>query len=256
MRPRDQFRFWWLLAKFEVVAPGKKLRLLLFIFWNCFQPTPRCPPPSSPPIPTGTLSARHRMGRSRQRLSPSLAAAVPDPCPRSLSCQTTEVAQGKQCRNNATNIPIPALLGIFLVWRDSWVSLKGRISRLPGKPWLYALISLQQHFPESIIQLRTGWAQDAWLQWSSGNWYSHLDISRWPRLGIVIGREFLPSDSKMYLLYFSGLLILNESFFNGYGWYFRVWLEKLRDCHVLVKTFGMERSQIILLGYSKKKNVY
>ena len=35
------------------------------------------------------------------------------------------------------------------------------------------------HFPESFTQLKTGWAQDAWLQWSYENWYFHLDISRW-----------------------------------------------------------------------------
>ena len=29
-------------------------------------------------------------------------------------------------------------------------------------------------FPVSI-QLRTGWAQDAWLQWSYENWFFHLD---------------------------------------------------------------------------------
>ena len=39
-------------------------------------------------------------------------------------------------------------LYILLVWRDPGVSLKGRISRLPGQPcWLYAWIALQQHSP-------------------------------------------------------------------------------------------------------------
>ena len=70
----------------------------------------------------------------------------------------------------------------FLVWRDPGVSLKGQTSRLPGQPcWLYAYIALQQHspLPSSFTHLKTGWAQDAWLQWSYENWYIHLDISRW-----------------------------------------------------------------------------
>ena len=30
------------------------------------------------------------------------------------------------------------------------------------------------HFPQGIIQLKTGWAQDVWLQWSHDDWYFHL----------------------------------------------------------------------------------
>ena len=41
------------------------------------------------------------------------------------------------------------------------------------------LYSSTHHSPESIIQLRIGWAQDAWLRWSYENRYFHLDISRW-----------------------------------------------------------------------------
>ena len=37
---------------------------------------------------------------------------------------------------------------LFFVWRDSGLSLKCRISRLPDQPcWLHALIALQQHSP-------------------------------------------------------------------------------------------------------------
>ena len=43
--------------------------------------------------------------------------------------------------------------------------------------WL--LYSSTPHSPENILLLRTGWAQNAWLQWSHENWYFHLDISRW-----------------------------------------------------------------------------
>ena len=39
--------------------------------------------------------------------------------------------------------------------------------------------SSTHHSSESFILLKTGWAQDAWLQWSHENWYIHLDISRW-----------------------------------------------------------------------------
>ena len=40
------------------------------------------------------------------------------------------------------------------------------------------------HSSESFIPLKTGWAQDAWLQWSLENWYFHLDISRWQTIDI------------------------------------------------------------------------
>ena len=41
------------------------------------------------------------------------------------------------------------------------------------------LYSGTHHSPESFTHLKTGWAQDAWLQWLYENWYFHLDISRW-----------------------------------------------------------------------------
>ena len=46
-----------------------------------------------------------------------------------------------------------------------------RISRVPEQPcWLYAFRALQQGF----VQLKTGWAQDTWLQWSYENWYTSI----------------------------------------------------------------------------------
>ena len=33
----------------------------------------------------------------------------------------------------------------------------------------------------SFIQLKTGWTQDAWIQWSYENWCFHPDINRWSR---------------------------------------------------------------------------
>ena len=41
------------------------------------------------------------------------------------------------------------------------------------------LYSSTRYSSESFIHLKTGWAQDAWLQWSNENWFFHLDISRW-----------------------------------------------------------------------------
>ena len=41
------------------------------------------------------------------------------------------------------------------------------------------LYSSTHQSSESFIHLKTGWAQDAWLQWLYENWYFHLDISRW-----------------------------------------------------------------------------
>ena len=72
------------------------------------------------------------------------------------------------------------LTAFFLVWRDPGVSLKGEfpVSHVGFTPSL--LYSSTQHSPESFTHLKTGWAQDAWLQWSYVNWYFNLDISRWP----------------------------------------------------------------------------
>ena len=44
--------------------------------------------------------------------------------------------------------------------------------------------------PESIIQLKTGWAQDSWFQWSYKNWYFYLDISHWLNLYLWYGGKF------------------------------------------------------------------
>ena len=39
------------------------------------------------------------------------------------------------------------------------------------------LYSSPHHSSESFTNLKTGWAQDAWLQWSHENWYFQLDIT-------------------------------------------------------------------------------
>ena len=54
------------------------------------------------------------------------------------------------------------------------VSLSNHIGFTPR-----LLYSITHHSSESFILLKTGWAQDAWLQWLHENWYFHLDISRW-----------------------------------------------------------------------------
>ena len=43
------------------------------------------------------------------------------------------------------------------------------------------LYSSTHHSPDSFIHLKTGWAQDGWLQWPYENWYFHLDTSCWLR---------------------------------------------------------------------------
>ena len=57
-------------------------------------------------------------------------------------------------------------------------SLYGRISRLPEQPCCL-LYSRAHHSQEGFIHLKTGWAQDDWLQWLDVNMYFHFDISRW-----------------------------------------------------------------------------
>ena len=73
----------------------------------------------------------------------------------------------------------------FGVWRDSGVRAKFPVSprnHVGFTPRL--LYSSTHHSPESFIHLETGWAQDAWLQWSYENWCFHLDISFLPSRGI------------------------------------------------------------------------
>ena len=67
------------------------------------------------------------------------------------------------------------------------------------------LYSSTHHFSESFTQLKTGWAQDAWLQWSYENWYFHLDISRWPKICTLS----LPIYDKM---------LLKARFYTGVEW--------------------------------------
>ena len=57
---------------------------------------------------------------------------------------------------------------------DYPVSLSNHVSFTPR-----LLYSSTHHSPERFTHLKTGWAQDAWLQWSYENCYFHLDISRW-----------------------------------------------------------------------------
>ena len=77
----------------------------------------------------------------------------------------------------------------LFIWRDSEVGFWGWICRLPEWPfWLYArlLYSSTQPYSESFTHLKTGWAQDARLQWSYENWHFYLDISRWPNIDLLM----------------------------------------------------------------------
>ena len=81
------------------------------------------------------------------------------------------------------------------------------------------------HSPEGVIQLRTGWAQDVWLQWLYESWYFLLDISRWQRITLLwtfggrldilknkIGREGLKHISPLIAY---RLPSMSKSFFTG-----------------------------------------
>ena len=77
---------------------------------------------------------------------------------------------------------ISCLYPLSLFLRISRVSLKGNISSLPEQPYrLYisiALYSSTHHSCAGITQLRTGWAQDDWIQRWYHNWYFHFDFCR------------------------------------------------------------------------------
>ena len=47
---------------------------------------------------------------------------------------------------------------------------------VPEQPEVF--YSSTHHSPDGVIQLKTGSAQEGWLQWSYENWYFRLDISR------------------------------------------------------------------------------
>ena len=52
------------------------------------------------------------------------------------------------------------------------VSLSNQVGFMPR-----LFYNSTHHSPESFTHLETGWAQDAWPQWSYEDWYFHLDIS-------------------------------------------------------------------------------
>ena len=91
----------------------------------------------------------------------------------------------------------------FLVPRDSGVSASrdefpvSLRNHVGFTPW--SLYSSTHHFPESFTHLTTGWAQDAWLQWSYEKWYFHRDIGRWPS-GSWLGKKFhIPEKNETQL---------------------------------------------------------
>ena len=66
------------------------------------------------------------------------------------------------------------------LWAELHVSLSSHVGFMPQLPY-----SGSRHSSEGTIHLKTGWPQDAWLQWSYKKWNSLLDISRWPRNNYV-----------------------------------------------------------------------
>ena len=72
-------------------------------------------------------------------------------------------------------------LAFCCCWRDSGVSLSRPNFSCPWATTPYLLYSScsTNHFPQGFIQLKTGWAKDAWPQWLYESWYFHLDISHW-----------------------------------------------------------------------------
>ena len=53
---------------------------------------------------------------------------------------------------------------------------------------------------ESFIHLKTGWVQDAWLQWLHENWYFHLDIIYWLNKRNIVN-IFLDPDFILSILH-------------------------------------------------------
>ena len=91
------------------------------------------------------------------------------------------------------------------------VSLSNHVGFMPR-----LLYSSTHHSPESFAHPKTGWAQDAWLQWSYENWCFHLDIRRWlnePLLGLNNCKDhFLPNWVT------PNILFLSFSRFSRCGW--------------------------------------
>ena len=84
---------------------------------------------------------------------------------------------------NSLNCITYFLWQFFLfVWRDPGSASKAEFpfslsNHVDFTPRL--LYSSTHNSPESFTHLKTGWAQDAWLQWSYEICYFHLDTSPW-----------------------------------------------------------------------------
>ena len=96
---------------------------------------------------------------------------VIESCGRSLKrhCQKTRIS--------IKALKKAGLYSFFLVWRGLGSASRAKypvfLSNHVGfTPRL--LYGSTHYSPESFTHLKTGWAQDAWLQWSYENWYFHL----------------------------------------------------------------------------------
>ena len=85
---------------------------------------------------------------------------------------------------------------LFLFW------FGGILGSAPGAEFPVSLSNhvdfRTHHSPESFTHLKTGWAQDAWLQWSYKRWYFHLYISHWHKgmnlLSIILSTYFFRAE--------------------------------------------------------------
>ena len=81
-------------------------------------------------------------------------------------------------------------------------------------------LSSPHHYSESFIHLKTGWAQDAWFQWSHGNWKLAGPIN-WTKLNIFWHYPILTLSNFSSFWHFPILTLSNLSSF----WHFPIWAE-------------------------------
>ena len=81
-------------------------------------------------------------------VDPSQGPSPPSQGPSPTSSSSSSNPASSPLNNPSVGFALTYFLFYFLVSRDSGVSLKGRISRLPEQTcWLYGLITLQRHSP-------------------------------------------------------------------------------------------------------------
>ena len=80
------------------------------------------------------------------------------------------------------NKPFHNFRALYKWYNTIWLGLKvlwtAFIGGILGSASPRLLYSSNHHSSQSFIQLKTDWAQDAWLQWPYENWCFHIDIGR------------------------------------------------------------------------------